>query len=295
MAPVNRKEIEELRQKANRIRQLAISMLAEAGSGHPGGALGMADIFAALYFHVLKHDPKRPDWPDRDRLILSNGHICPARYAAMALAGYFPEKELLTLRRLGSRLQGHPERERLPGVESTSGPLGAGLAQAAGLALAARMDKKTWTTYCLTSDGEHDAGLHWEAALFAGANDLNNLVCVVDRNRIQLDGGTETIMRLEPLREKYLAFNWDVIDVDGHDLPAVIQALETAKASRQRPTAIIAMTTLGKGVSFMEDDYHWHGEAPTREQARQALAELRQEAIDPPQAKLKRGSDVTKR
>jgi len=292
MPPVNQKKIIELRQNANRIRQLVISMLAEAGSGHPGGALGMADVFAALYFHVLKHDPKRPDWPGRDRLILSNGHICPARYAAMTLTGYFPELELLTLRRLGSRLQGHPERERLPGLESTSGPLGAGLAQAAGLALAAKMDKKTWTTYCLTSDGEHDSGLHWEAVLFAGANDLNNLICVVDRNRIQLDGETETIMRLEPLREKYLAFNWDVIEVDGHDLPKIIEALETAKSSRQRPTAIIAMTTLGKGVEFMENNYHWHGEAPTREQAKQALAELRKEAAGPPQAKPTPGPDV---
>ncbi|MFA6603892.1 MAG: transketolase [Patescibacteria group bacterium] len=292
MASPNQKKIVELSQKASRIRQLVISMLAEAGSGHPGGSLGMADIFAALYFHILKHDPKKPDWPDRDRLILSNGHICPARYAAMALAGYFPERELLTLRRLGSRLQGHPERERLPGLESTSGPLGAGLAQAAGLALAAKMDRKTWTTWCLTSDGEHDAGLHWEAVLFAGANNLNNLICVVDRNRIQLDGETETIMRLEPLREKYLAFNWNVIDVDGHDLPSIIQALETAKTSRQRPTAIIARTTLGKGVSFMEDDFHWHGETPTCEQADQALAELRKDAAKPYQAKPKPGSDL---
>ena len=211
MAHLSDKRIKELELVANTLRRHVIEMVAHAGSGHQGGPLGMADVFAALYFHALNHDPKNPDWEDRDRLILSNGHTCPIRYAAMAEAGYFPVDELMTLRRLGTRLQGHPERHKLPGTETTSGPLGAGLAQAVGMAYAGKMDGKKWRVYCQTSDGEHEAGLHWEAMLFAGKNRLDNLVCIVDRNDIQIDGRTEDIMPLEPLRAKYEAFNWHVL------------------------------------------------------------------------------------
>ncbi len=275
MTGQDEQKINDLRLLANHIRQQVIAMLLEARSGHPGGALGMADIFAALYGQLLRHDPTRPAWPDRDRLILSNGHICPSRYAAMAETGYFPAKELKTLRKFGSRLQGHPERLRLPGVETTSGPLGAGLAQAAGLAYAAKLDGKSWHTYCLTSDGEHDAGLHWEAVLFAAAKGLDNLTCVVDRNRIQLDGPTEKIMPLEPLKEKYLAFGWQVIEIDGNDMVQVVDGLERARTNKEKPTVVIAHTVLGKDVDFMENHYQWHGAAPNAEQAETALKELK--------------------
>ncbi len=274
MTQIHDTKVKELELKATLIRKHVISMLAAAGSGHPGGALGMADVFTAMYFHVLHHDPKNPDWPERDRLILSNGHICPARYAAMAEAGYFPVAELMTLRRLGSRLQGHPERERLPGVETTSGPLGAGLAQAAGMAVAARMDGAKWRTYCLTSDGEHDAGLHWEAALYAGARRLNNLTCIVDRNNIQIDGPTEQVMPLEPLKEKYEAFGWHVLEIDGNDIRQVVEAANQAKAVYEKPTVIIAHTIPGRGVDYMEGDFKWHGTTPNAAEARKALAEL---------------------
>lgn len=274
MAHIHDDKIKKLELIANDIRKDVISMLVEAGSGHPAGALGMADVFAALYFHVLRHDPKKPGWPDRDRLVLSNGHICPALYSAMAHAGYFKRAELKTLRKFGSRLQGHPERERLPGLESTSGPLGAGLAQAAGMALAAKMDDKKWRTYCLTSDGEHDAGLHWEAVLFAAAKRLDNLTCVIDRNNIQLDGPTEQIMPLDPLKEKYAAFGWHVIELDGNNIRAVIDGLNESKTLHDRPTVIIAHTIPGRGVSFMERDFRWHGMTPDESQARQALTEL---------------------
>lgn len=275
MAHIHEEKIKQLELLANRLRRDVIKMLAQAGSGHPAGALGMADVFAALYGHVLHHDPKRPDWPERDRLILSNGHICPVRYSAMARTGYFPSAELLTLRQLGSRLQGHPERDRLPGVETTSGPLGAGLAQAAGLAITAKMDGAKWRIFCLTSDGEHDAGLHWEAVLFAGGRGLDNLTCVIDRNNIQLDGPTEKVMPLEPLADKYRAFNWHVIEINGNDMAAVVGALNEAKTVCGRPTAIIAHVIPGRGVDFMENDYRWHGITPSREQAERALSQLK--------------------
>jgi len=280
MTGQNERKISDLRLLANHIRQHVIRMLLEARSGHPGGALGMADIFAALYGQLLRHDPKRPDWPERDRLILSNGHICPGRYAAMAETGYFPVEELKTLRKFGSRLQGHPELGQLPGVETTSGPLGAGLAQAAGMAYAARMDGKSWHTYCLTSDGEHDAGLHWEAVLFAAAKRLGNLTCVVDRNNIQLDGPTEKIMPLDSLKEKYLAFGWQVIEIDGNDMVRIVDGLERARANDERPTAVIAHTVLGKDVSFMENQYQWHGASINAAQAEAALKELEAKETD---------------
>lgn len=267
--------IDKLQQKANQIRQDIIKMLLAAGSGHSAGPLGMADVFTALYFEILNHDPKNPKMDERDRLFLSNGHICPVRYATMAHAGYFPISELMTLRKLGSRLQGHPERERLPGVETTSGPLGSGLAQATGYAYAARMDNKRFRVYCICSDAEHDAGNHWEAVLFAGKNNLNNLTAIVDRNNIQIDGHTEDVMPLEPLDEKYKAFNWHVLHVDGHNIEEVIDACNHAKAVYENPTVIIAHTIPGKGVDFMEWNPEWHGKPPDAQQAKKALHDLR--------------------
>ena len=272
---ITEQKIRDIEAKAEKIRETVIEMLVAAGSGHTAGPLGMADIFAALYFHVLKHDPHNPEWPDRDRLILSNGHIVPVRYAAMAHAGYFPVEECLTLRKFGSRLQGHPERLRLPGLETTSGPLGSGLGQAAGMALAARMDKKQHRIYCAMSDGEHDAGNTWEAAMFAGAQKLHNLTAIIDRNNIQINGMTEDVMPLEGMRAKYEAFNWHVLEVDGHNISAVISAVEQAKAIYEKPTAIIAHTIPGKGIKEIEFDYRWHGKPPTKEEAQKFLHELR--------------------
>src|SRR3989338_2944401 len=213
MVHLHDKKIKFLEEKANKVRRSIIEMLVEARSGHTAGPLGMADVFTAFYFHVLNHNPKKPLWEDRDRLILSNGHICPVQYAAMAHAGYFPIKELLTLRRLGSRLQGHPHRGSLPGIEITSGPLGSGLGQAAGIAYGACMDGKKFRVYCFMSDGEQDCGATWESAMFAAKNKLSNLTAIIDRNKIQIDGKTEDIMPLEPLKEKYEAFNWHVLEV----------------------------------------------------------------------------------
>jgi transketolase len=275
MEPLTDGDVRELSVKANNIRQTIIEMLTAAGSGHTAGPLGMADIFAALYFRVLKHDPKNPDWPERDRLVLSNGHIVPVRYAAMAHAGYFPVEECLTLRKFGSRLQGHPERERLPGLETTAGPLGLGLSQAAGMAYAARIDGSKVRIFCAMSDGEHDAGNTWEAAMFAGAYKLSNLTGIVDRNNIQIDGYTESIMPLEPLRQKYEAFGWHVLEVDGHNIPAFIALCDEAAAIYEKPTVIIAHTIPGKGIRGIERDYRWHGKPPSKEEAAQFLNELR--------------------
>lgn len=255
-------EIRELGGHARDIRTTIIEMLAAAGSGHTAGPLGMADIFTALYFRVLKHDPKNPEWAERDRLILSNGHIVPVRYAAMAHAGYFPVEECLTLRKFGSRLQGHPERDMLPGLETTSGPLGSGLSESAGYAYAARMDGKTFRVFCAMSDGEQEEGNTWEAVMFAGKYRLANLTAIMDRNNIQIDGDTEDIMPLEPLRDKYEAFNWHVIEVDGHNIPQFIAAVDEAKAIREKPTLILAHTIPGKGIPTIENDYRWHGNPP---------------------------------
>jgi len=251
-----------LEKKAEAIRETIIHMLAAAGSGHTAGPLGMADIFTAFYFHILNHRPKEPDWAERDRLILSNGHICPVRYAAMAHAGYFPIDECMTLRKFGSRLQGHPERDRLPGLETTSGPLGSGLSQAAGIAYGARMDGKKFRTYCFVSDGELQEGNSWEGAMFAGANRLANLTVVVDRNNIQITGDTEDIMPLEPLADKWRAFGWHVLEMDGHNMEEIVNMVEEAKAIREKPTVIIAHTIPGKGVPDIEGDYRWHGNPP---------------------------------
>ena len=272
---LHEEKIQFLEEKANKIRESIIEMLTEAGSGHSAGPLGMADVFTSFYFHILNHDPKNPDWPERDRLILSNGHICPVRYAAMGEAGYFPLEELLTLRKINSRLQGHPHRGALPGVETTSGPLGSGLSQAAGVALAAKLDNKKYRVYCFMSDGEHDAGNTWEAAMFISKNRLSNLTALIDRNNIQIDGYTENIMPLEPLKEKYESFGWHVLEIDGHNFEEIVDAVNEAKAIHEEPTVIIAHTIPGKGVSFMENEYLWHGKPPTREEARVALDELR--------------------
>lgn len=275
MEGLTEKKVIFLEEMANRIRQDIIKMLLAAGSGHSAGPLGMADIFTAFYFHILEHDPKRPNWLDRDRLVLSNGHICPVLYATLARAGYFSPDELSTLRKLGSRLQGHPHRKILPGLETTSGPLGSGLSQSIGMALAARLDEKRYRTYCLTSDGEHQEGNFWEAVMFAGKNRLSNLTVVVDRNNIQIDGNTEDIMPLEPFREKYEAFNWHVIEINGHDFYQIVSAVAEAKVIFEKPTVIIAHTIPGRGVSFMEGDFRWHGKPPTAHEARLALDELK--------------------
>ncbi len=270
-------KILKLEKKANDIRKSIIEMLLEAGSGHTAGPLGMADIFTLFYFHILKHDPKNPSWDERDRFVLSNGHICPVFYATLAHAGYFPIEELKTLRKFSTRLQGHPHREYMPWLENSSGPLGAGLSQAVGMALADRMDKKDTDrfVYCFMSDGEHDEGNSWEAIMLAGKNKLRNLIAVVDRNNIQIDGFTENIMPLEPLADKWRAFNWHVIEVSGHDFRALNEAVEEAQAVYEKPTVIIAHTIPGKGVREFERDYKWHGKPPNKEEAKMALDELR--------------------
>ncbi len=273
--PIHDKKLKDLELKANEIRQDIIAMLLEAGSGHSAGPLGMADIFTALYFHILKHNPKKPLWDERDRLVLSNGHICPVRYATLAHAGYFPRKELKTLRKLGSRLQGHPERLALPALETSNGPLGQGLAQAVGMALAARMDGKKHHIYCIMSDGEQEEGAIWEAAMMAGKQKLHNLTGIIDRNNIQIDGHTEDVMPLEPLADKYRAFGWHVLEVNGHNIAQFIAACEEAQSIFEKPTVIIAHTIPGKGVDFMENKYEWHGVPPNKEQAREALHQLR--------------------
>lgn len=268
--------LEELELKAVTIRQDIIRMLEHAGSGHSAGPLGLTDIFTALYFDILKHDPKKPDWDGRDILLLSNGHCVPVRYATMANAGYFDRSELMTLRKFGSRLQGHPERLKLPGMETTSGPLGCGLSQACGMALAMRMDGIThrWI-YVVMGDGELDEGNIWEAAMLGSKYKLNNIIGIIDRNNIQIDGPTESVMPLEDLKAKWEAFGWHVIEIDGNNIEAVIDACAMARAVVEKPVMIIAHTIPGKGVDFMEYDFHWHGMPPDHKQATEALAELR--------------------
>ena len=267
--------MDDLTHKAALIRRSAIAAVVAAGSGHVAGPLDMADIFAALFFKVLTHDPKRPDWEGRDRLVLSNGHICPALYAAMCHAGYARPDELeKTLRRFGTKFQGHPHRTFFPALETSSGPLGSGLSQAVGMALALRIDGKSNQVYALLSDAEHQSGNVWEAAQLAGKERLANLTAVVDRNNIQIDGNTEDIMPLEPLRDKYESFGWQVLDINGHDFAEIISAFETARAMIEKQVVILAHTIAGKGVSFMEGKYEWHSRPFTKEEAEQALREL---------------------
>lgn len=266
----------DLEKKAYDIRMDIIKMLEHAGSGHSAGPLGLADILTALYFDVMKHDPKKPGWDQRDILLMSNGHCVPVQYTAMAHAGYFDKKELMTLRQFGSRLQGHPERTKLPGLENTSGPLGSGLSQAAGMALAMRMNKDhhRWV-YVILGDGEQNEGNIWEAAMLAGKYKLNNIIAITDRNNIQIDGPTETVMPLEDLKAKWEAFGWHVIDIDGNNMEAVIDACAMGRAIVEKPVMILAHTIPGKGVDFMEYDFHWHGMPPNAEQAKEALHDLR--------------------
>ena len=269
--------IPQIEQKAVEIRRSIITMLQTAGSGHSAGPLGLADIFAALYFNVLNIRPEEPEWSDRDIFFLSNGHTVPVQYAAMAEAGYFDKSELLTLRKLGSRLQGHPEREKLPGLENTSGPLGSGLSQASGYAYSLQyIDKNPHRfVYVMMGDGELDEGNIWEAAMFAGKYKLSQLVAFVDRNNIQIDGPTEEVMPLENLKAKWESFGWHVIEIDGHNIESIIDACSQARAISYQPTVIICHTIPGKGVNFMEYNYKWHGIPPNAEQAKEALEDLR--------------------
>ncbi len=267
--------IKELELQANDIRISIIDMLEDAGSGHTAGPLGMTDMFTALYFEVMQHDPKNPEWQDRDWLFLSNGHTVPVRYATMAHAGYFPLEELKTLRKFGSRLQGHPERHALPGIEHTSGPLGSGLGQAAGVAMGLRVDHKKNHVFCFTGDGELNCGNIWESAMFAGHHRLSNLTAIVDRNNIQINGATENVMTLEDLRGKWESFGWHVIEIDGHNIQQFVDAINQAKAIQNKPTCIIAHTIPGKGIKEIENEFEWHGKPPSTEEEKRFLKELR--------------------
>jgi transketolase len=271
---VTDEQINYLEDMANHIREDVIKMLLEAGSGHSAGSLGTADIFATLYFHVMKHDPKHPNWEERDRFVLSNAHICPVLYATLAEAGYYPKKEIMTLRKLGSRLQGHPHRGALPGLEASGGPLAQGLSIAAGMAIAGKMDGRRSKVFCMCGDGEMDEGQVWEALMFVGKNRLRNFTLIVDRNNIQIDGFTEDVMPLERIKDKLAAFNFHVIETDGHDIRTLIEAFDEAKAIFEKPTVILAHTIPGKGVDFMEFKPEWHGKPPNKEEARKALSEL---------------------
>lgn len=261
------------------VRADIIRMLAEAGSGHTAGPLGAADIATAMYFNIMNIDPRSPGMKERDRLFVSCGHYAPVWYSVMARAGFFPVEELKTLRKLGSRLQGHIERDRLPGIESTAASLGQGLAIACGAAYAGQMNGEKHQVYAFLSDGEHDEGSTWEAAAFAGHHRLQFLTAIIDRNNIQIDGPTESVMKLEPIRERYEAFGWHVIEIDGHNYEQIIDACNEAKAIVEKPVAIIAHTVPGKGVDFMERDYKWHGVAPKPDQAKRALEQIRKDGV----------------
>lgn len=270
-----RDSVLQLEEIAVQLRQDVIKMLLAAQSGHSAGSLGLADIFSALYFSILNVDPKNPTDPERDRLVLSNGHTCPILYAALAKKGYIQKSLLKTLRKLDSPLQGHPHVDSIPGVEFTSGPLGQGLSLACGMAVAGKLDNKSYRIYCITSDGELDEGATWESAMFAPNRNLNNLTWIIDRNNIQIDGYTEQVMKLEPLRDKLESFNWYVIEVNGHNIEEIISACQMAKSIYERPTVIIAHTIPGKGVPEMEYKFEWHGKPPSEELAQKALKDLR--------------------
>ena len=266
---------EEIQRMADILRLHVIEMTTAANSGHPGGSLSSADIMAALYFDVLKHDPKNPQLEDRDRFVLSKGHVAPVLYAALAESGYFPVEDLITLRKLGSKLQGHPVRGKVPGVEMSTGSLGQGLSMACGITLAGKMDGKDYRTICMLGDGELQEGQNWEAAMFARQQGLTNLIAIVDRNRLQITGDTEGAVGLEPLPEKWKAFGWNVIIIDGHNMRQILEALDKAAAARTRPTVIIMKTVKGKGVSFMENNAGFHGKACNDEEYARAVEELR--------------------
>jgi transketolase len=272
-----RLNIKELKLMANTIRQDIVKMLVEAKSGHPGGALGMADVFTALYFHVLRHDPKSPNWDERDRLILSNGHICPVLYASLANAGYFPKSELMTLRKLGTKLQGNPHKGAVPGIENSSGPLGQGISQAVGMAIVSKREKKLWRVYSIAGDGELNEGQAWEAFMLASKYSLDNFTIIIDRNNIQIDGTSDEVLPLEPLADKLRAFGFVVLEVAGNDIGSVIKAFSDSQTIKGQPVAIIAKTMPGKGVSFMEGKFDWHGKAPNKDQGELAIKELENE------------------
>jgi len=267
-------DISELKEIARKIRVDVIKMTHAAGSGHPGGSLSAAEIFTVLYFNIMNHRPEEPEWEDRDVFVLSKGHVCPGLYSAMARSGYFPVDELMTLRKLGSRLQGHPCMRALPGLEASTGSLGQGLSIAIGCALGIKLNKKNSRVYCLMGDGEQEEGQIWEAAMSATHYKVDNLIGIVDRNRLQIDGFTKDVMSSEPLEDKWKSFGWHVITVDGHDIPALIKAFEEAKTIKGKPTVIIADTIKGKGVSFMENVAIWHGQAPNDEEMKRALNDL---------------------
>jgi transketolase len=269
--------IYELERKANLMRRHVIRMTRAAGSGHPGGSLSSTDIIAALFFKIMNHRPSDPAWEDRDRFVLSKGHAAPAYYAAMSEAGYFPVEELLTLRKLGSRLQGHPSRTKLPGVEISTGSLGQGLSAANGMGLAAKLDRKSYRIYCVCGDGEMQSGQIWEAAMLGAHYKLDNVTAYLDRNKLQIDGPTEKIMGIEPISDKWKAFGWNVLEIDGHDLRQILDATDKAKEVKGKPTMIIAHTVKGKGVSFMENALSFHGKACNDEEMRKALHELGEE------------------
>lgn len=271
----NKLSTEELKNKAKEIRRDIIQMIYDANSGHPGGSLSIADMIAALYFNVLNHDPADPNWEDRDRFILSKGHACPAMYSAMAKTGYFPHEELKTLRKIDSRIQGHPEVRKLSGIEASTGSLGQGLSIGAGLALGAKMQGKNYRTFVMTGDGELNEGQIWEAALFCGNKKIDNLVVIVDSNKQQLDGWIADIAPLEPLDDKWKSFGWEVIEIDGHDMDQILEAFQKAETIKGKPTVIIANTIKGKGVSFMENNLDFHGAAPTKDQYEKAMEELK--------------------
>jgi transketolase len=267
--------IEELKRIAVEIRCDIIEMTCEAGAGHPGGSLSAADIVTALYFRIMRIDPQRPDWPDRDRFILSKGHACPVWYAALAERGYFDKSHLRTLRKLDSILQGHPDMRKTPGIDMTAGSLGHGLSVGVGMALAGRLLQKDYHVWVIVGDGEVQEGSIWEAAMAASKWKLDNLTAILDRNHLQNDDCVDTEMPVEPLAGKWRAFGWEVVEIDGHDMEQIVRTLEWAREFRGRPVMIIAHTIKGKGVSFMENQVVWHGKAPCREEAEQAIRELR--------------------
>lgn len=267
-------EIAELKAIAKELRVDTIRMLVEAGSGHPGGSLSCMDILVTLFFHKMRHRPRDPNWADRDRFVLSKGHCVPALYAALAKSGYFSREELLSLRKLNSRLQGHPDRNRMPGIEASTGSLGQGLSVALGMALTGKVSKKDYRVYCMISDGECQAGQVWEAAMAAPKFKLDNLCVLLDYNKIQLSGAVKDIMDLEPLLNKWRAFNWNTLEIDGHDFQAIIQSLDQAESVKEKPTLVLCHTTKGKGVSFMEGKWEWHGKAPNREEGDRAIQEI---------------------
>lgn len=266
--------IPDLENMAKQLRRHVITMIATAGSGHPGGSLSAADIVTALYFKVMHHDPENPQWPERDRFVLSKGHAAPILYAALAECGYFPVEELSTLRKLGSRLQGHTDRTLTPGVEMSAGSLGQGLSYGIGMALAGRLDKGNYRVYVLLGDGECDEGQVWEAAMFGPHHRIDNVTAIIDHNDLQLDGRVCDIMGIEPLADKWRAFNWNVLDINGHDMKEILGALKKAGEIKEKPTVIIAHTVKGKGVSFMEGNVDFHGKAPNPQETEQALREL---------------------